>query len=82
MRTPAEDVKRAQVIFGNVVPEQIRLAENLQWIQLGSAGADEYVPAVPENVLLTNRHRGIWRDNQRAYSGHAFNAAKKASYIP
>lgn len=58
MRTPAEDVRRAQVIFGNVVPEQIRLAENLQWIQLGSAGADEYVPAVPENVLLTNATGG------------------------
>ena len=58
MKTPEEYVSRAQVIFGNVMPEYIRQAENLVWVQLGSAGADEYVNDVPEHVLLTNATGG------------------------
>ncbi len=58
MKTPAEFVRRAQVIFGNVLPEYLKEAEKLEWVQLGSAGADEYVPAVPERIILTNATGG------------------------
>jgi len=50
----AEDVARADVIFGNVEPEDLAGAPHLAWVQLNSAGADNYVPFLPEGMLLTN----------------------------
>ena len=51
-----EDVKRANVIIGNLPPAMLEGAENLEWYQLNSAGADQYIkPGVlPEGCVLTN----------------------------
>lgn len=38
-----EDFQRANVIIGNVPAEKLALAEHLEWLQLNSAGADQYV---------------------------------------
>lgn len=54
MKAPEADVQRADVIFGNVTPAFLDNCPALRWVQLSSAGADEYVPHVPENVLFTN----------------------------
>ncbi len=52
----AEDMKRANIIIGNLPPAMLKDAENLEWYQLNSAGADQYVkPGVlPEGCILTN----------------------------
>lgn len=52
----AEDVARANVIIGNLPPAKLSGAENLEWMQLNSAGADQYTkPGVlPEGCALTN----------------------------
>lgn len=49
-------IKTADVIIGNVTPAVLAQAGNLQWLQLNSAGSNEYcVPGVlPKNVQLTN----------------------------
>ena len=51
-----EDVSRANVIVGNVPPALVTGSEKLEWLQLNSAGADQYTkPGVlPENAILTN----------------------------
>ena len=51
-----EQIKTADIIIGNVRPDMLKAAENLQWIQLNSAGADTYCkPGVlKDNVVLTN----------------------------
>lgn len=51
-----EDADRANVIIGNLKPELVKGAENLEWFQLNSAGADQYVaPGVlSEKTVLTN----------------------------
>ena len=51
-----EDVNSANVIVGNVPPALVSGSENLEWLQLNSAGADQYTkPGVlPENAILTN----------------------------
>lgn len=51
-----EMVKEANIIIGNVDPFYLKEAENLEWLQLNSAGADPYVKkgVLPENVILTN----------------------------
>lgn len=51
-----EDLRRAQIIIGNLAPEAFAKAENLKFLQLSSAGADAYVkPGVlPEGTILTN----------------------------
>lgn len=51
-----EQLGAAEVIMGNVSPEQLRAASQLKWLQLNSAGANTYCePGVlrPE-ILLTN----------------------------
>lgn len=52
----AEDVKDVHAIIGNVSPEVVRHAGKLEWMQLNSAGADQYIKAgiLPEKALLTN----------------------------
>lgn len=46
----------AEVIIGNVRPADLRYAKKLRWLQLNSAGQDDYTgPGVlPEGVRLTN----------------------------
>ena len=56
--TTAEDIKGVDVIFGNVQPILLEAPNNIKWIQLGSAGADEYVNAVKNGMLITNATGG------------------------
>lgn len=50
-----EALRNAEVVFGNPSPEQLRGADKLRWIQLCSAGADQYTGDVlPDGVCLTN----------------------------
>lgn len=46
----------ADVIIGNIAPACIEKAQNLKWLQLNSAGANEYCQGdiLPPGVLLTN----------------------------
>jgi len=50
------DVENVHGIIGNVKPELLQGAKNLEWIQLNSAGYDNYVtsPYLKKNVVLTN----------------------------
>lgn len=56
--TTADDLKDIDVIFGNVQPKLLESPHNIQWMQLGSAGADEYVPAIKSGLLVTNATGG------------------------
>lgn len=49
-------IREADIIIGNVKPELLKEAEKLQWMQLNSAGADNYcIPGVLKpGILLTN----------------------------
>lgn len=51
-----EEIQNAQIIIGNVNPDLIEASENLEWIQLNSAGADEYcAPGIlDKKTILTN----------------------------
>ena len=51
-----EELAKADVIIGNVVPAQLRHARRLRWLQLSSAGADAYCKAgvMPAGAALTN----------------------------
>lgn len=51
-----EQVDQANIIIGNVSPELIRGTQNLQWLQLNSAGTDGYLEegVLPDKALLTN----------------------------
>lgn len=51
-----EQVQSAQIIIGNVDPELLKGSKCLEWIQLNSAGADQYCrPGVlKDGVILTN----------------------------
>ncbi|MCI1935753.1 MAG: D-2-hydroxyacid dehydrogenase [Bifidobacteriaceae bacterium] len=50
------DIAQADIVMGNLPPQQLVKATHLRWVQLASAGADSYsAPGVlPEDVLLTN----------------------------
>lgn len=52
----ADEVRNANIIFGNAPIELIKDSKKLEWIQLQSAGADKYVDpgALPKGVMLTN----------------------------
>ncbi len=49
-------VAEAEIIIGNVPAEKIRASEKLEWLQLNSAGADQYIqPGIlHEGTILTN----------------------------
>ena len=49
-------VEEAYIIIGNIDPDLLEYAKNLEWLQLNSAGADAYVKkgVLPEEVVLTN----------------------------
>ena len=48
--------EEADIIIGNIDPDLLEYAKNLEWLQLNSAGADAYVKKgiLPEEVVLTN----------------------------
>lgn len=50
-----ERLLEADAAIGNIPPEKLKKAPRLQWLQLNSAGADDYVRGgiLPENVTLT-----------------------------
>ena len=56
--TTPDDLKDVVVIFGNVQPKLLENCQNIMWVQLGSAGADEYVPAIKNGMLITNATGG------------------------
>ena len=51
-----EELAKADVIIGNVVPAQLRHARRLRWLQVSSAGADAYCKdgVMPAGAALTN----------------------------
>ena len=53
-RLKEEDVRRAEVIIGNVPHAWLKGSDSLKLLQLGSAGADGYPEAMPEGARLTN----------------------------
>lgn len=44
----------AEVIIGNIPPEKLKICKSLKWLQLNSAGADNYIKLMPTGVALTN----------------------------
>ena len=50
----AEQVQKADVIFGNVPPALIANAERLRLLQLYTAGTDGYLSVLPSGCKLTN----------------------------
>lgn len=50
------DLTDADVIIGNIAPACVEKAQNLKWLQLNSAGANEYCQGeiLPAGVILTN----------------------------
>ena len=49
-----EEISEAEIIIGNIPTEKLAICHKLKWLQLNSAGSDNYAPFVPENILLTN----------------------------
>lgn len=51
-----DNIADANIIIGQPMVDEIKSAPNLEWLQLGIAGADRYVnnPEFPKNILLTN----------------------------
>lgn len=51
-----EDVADVHAIIGNVPPTVVKKAKKLEWMQLNSAGADQYTKSgiLPEHAVLTN----------------------------
>ena len=50
-----EDVKTADVIFGNLPSAMLKEAENLKWVHMAAAGSDEmHLCLQKKGVLLTN----------------------------
>lgn len=49
----AEQIKDAEVILGNLPLSLLNQCENLKWVQLDSAGANNY-SSLADNVILTN----------------------------
>ena len=54
----AEQIYGADAIFGNVNPAFFQDCSSIKWVQLGSAGADEYLPAIRNGMLITNATGG------------------------
>lgn len=54
----AEALSDVDVIFGNVQPALLEGNKNIKWMQLGSAGANEYVSAIRNGLLITNATGG------------------------
>ncbi|HCC00895.1 MAG TPA: D-2-hydroxyacid dehydrogenase [Ruminococcaceae bacterium] len=56
MRDEVTDLEDVHVIIGNVIPRSLKNAKNLEWIQLNSAGADQYIKEgiLKKETILTN----------------------------
>jgi phosphoglycerate dehydrogenase-like enzyme len=53
-----EKAKDAEVIYGDVRADTLRIAKKLQWVQSGEAGMEHQDPAMKESpVILTNYQR-------------------------
>lgn len=52
----SSDFADAEIIIGDITPNQSELCKNLRWLQITSAGADKYIYGdfLPKNVILTN----------------------------
>lgn len=50
--TPS-DVAAAEIIFGRPKPEWVAAAPGVKWVQLPSAGAEDWVKIRPDDLLLT-----------------------------
>ena len=65
-----EMIRSANVIFGNPKAEMIGASENLEWLQLESAGTDAYiVPGVLNAKTVLTNATGAYT---KAVSEHAF----------
>lgn len=55
-----EQLAQSEIIIGNLPPERMKKATSLQFLQLNSAGADNFTKAgvLPEGVKLTNATGG------------------------
>jgi phosphoglycerate dehydrogenase-like enzyme len=51
-----EHLDWAEVVFGNITPDQIRRAPRLRWAQLNSSGFEPYLTLKDRAVLLTTAH--------------------------
>src|SRR5574344_132520 len=51
-----EQAQNAEIIFGNISADLIQGYSKLKWLQLNSAGTDQYVASgkLPSTVILTN----------------------------
>ena len=49
-----EDLARVNAVIGNLPPARLRGNEQLEWVQLNSAGAAEYADVLPGPCVLTN----------------------------
>ena len=48
------DVADVEVSLGNIPPALLPACANLRWLQLNSAGPDQYLGKMPEGAILTN----------------------------
>ncbi len=50
-----ENFDKCDVIWGNPSDEQLKLSEGLKWVQIATAGINQYTEGnLPKNVILTN----------------------------
>lgn len=66
-----EMISKADIIFGWPRPDELKKAKNLKWLQLPSAGADEYTDPdlyMTKDILVTNSS-GVYG---RAIAEHVF----------
>lgn len=57
-KVTTDELADIDVIFGNVQPALLEGNKNIKWMQLGSAGANEYVSAIRNGLLVTNATGG------------------------
>lgn len=50
-----DDIKKAEIVFGQLTPEQINQHKNVKWVQLSFAGYDPYLnKGIRDDVILTS----------------------------
>ena len=62
-------VQEAEIILGNVAVDAVRGSKNLKWIQLNSAGANQYTEegVLLEGTILTYARYGIMFTEKNVY---------------
>lgn len=79
----AGEVKAADIIFGNISPELVKQNDHLEWMQLNSAGSDQYCkpgshwPGYDSDLC----HRCLWSVCFRAYGFHVHDALPQDGFI-